>query len=147
MRADSRIIMLTAALFVWGCGGSDGAGPGNPAGPSGPEPQPGGSDPPITINIVGDRGTQSFSPNPASVPDGRRVIWRNMDVLVHQVMLDDRSVNTGPINPGASSAPMAIGGVKPYHCPLHPSMVGSINGQPGGAPGPVPEPCADPTCY
>lgn len=143
-RVCFRTMALAATVLVAGCGGGSGGGAGNPAGPSAPGAQPPGGDPPITITIVGERGTQSFSPNPAAVPDGRLVVWRNNDVLVHRVVLDDRSVDTGDIRPGASSAPMAIGGVKPYHCPLHPSMIGSINGSAGQQ---EPPPCADPSCY
>lgn len=152
MRTEIRTIALVAAVLCSGCSGSGGgetpagsAGPSGPSGPSAPGPQSGG-DSPITINILGIRGPESFSPNPATVPDGRLVVWRNTDTLVHRVVFDDRSVDTGDIAPGAASAPMALGGVKPYHCPLHPSMVGRINGDAPDS-GSGSEPCSDPSCY
>ena len=66
------------------------------------------------------------------------VVWRNADVVTHRVKIDDLSVDTGDIAPGASSQPMALGAVsKAYHCSIHPSMVGSLN----TAQTPEPPPC------
>jgi len=82
----------------------------------------------ITIDILGINGARSFSPNPASVPAGQLVIWHNRDIQTHRVVLNDRSVDTGNLAPGASSAPMPmpIGTPGPYHCTIHPVMVGTI---------------------
>jgi plastocyanin len=113
--------MLAAALvasFGLACGGSSGGGPSAPNNPTGP----------VTISIVGVKGQQSFSPNPAEVQAGRTVIWKNNDVVVHRVRLNDGSVDTGDIQPGASTPPMSLGNVsKAYSCSLHPNMVGSLN--------------------
>ena len=131
MRSDVRAVLVAVAVLAWGC--SSESNPGNPAGPSN-TPAAGG-DPPIVIAIVGDRGAQSFSPSAATVPGGRMVVWRNNDAVVHRIRLNDGSAMTGDIAPGASSAPLALGGVaKAYHCPLHPGMVGSLNGAPAEAP-------------
>jgi hypothetical protein len=43
-------------------------------------------------------------------------------------MLDDGSGQTADIPGGATSAPMAIGANKSYHCTVHPGMVGGFNG-------------------
>jgi plastocyanin len=83
-------------------------------------------------------GKQSFDPNPASVAAGQLVVFKNADVVTHHVTLDDGSLQTGDIAPGASSQPLAIGAInKAYHCSMHPSMVGSFN----SAPTPEPQPC------
>jgi plastocyanin len=93
----------------------------------------------VTISIVGVNGKLSFSPNPATVAAGQQVIFKNNDKVTHHVMIDDRSIDTGDIAPGGSSQALALGGVsKPYHCTLHPSMVGSLN----SAATPDPEPCS-----
>jgi plastocyanin len=34
-----------------------------------------------TINILGESGAQSFSPNPGSAAQGTMVMWRNMDKI------------------------------------------------------------------
>jgi plastocyanin len=77
----------------------------------------------VTINVVAVNGAQPFSPNPASLPAGQMVVWHNVDNITHHVVLNDRSVDTGDLAPGASSQPMAIaasGGQ--YHCSIHPVM-------------------------
>jgi plastocyanin len=131
------IAMLAAAgvLLSSSCGGGSGA----PAAPSpGPGGGGGGGSTTVTITIMGVKGAQSFSPNPGTCAAGQMVIWRNADVVTHRVRLDDLSVDTGDIAPGASSQPMPLGNVsKAYHCPIHPNMVGSLN----AAQTPEPPPC------
>jgi plastocyanin len=81
----------------------------------------------VTISVVADNGVQSFSPNPATLPAGQTVVWRNVDNVTHRMVLDAGSGDTGNLAPGASSQPMSINaGGGPYHCSIHPSMVGTI---------------------
>ena len=82
----------------------------------------------VTINVVAINGAQSFSPNPATLPAGQMVVWHNVNNTTHRVVLNDGSVDTGNLAPGASSQPMAIGAAGgQYHCSIHPEMIGSIN--------------------
>jgi plastocyanin len=82
----------------------------------------------VTINVVAVNGAQSFSPNPATLPAGQMVVWHNVDSITHRVVLNDRSVDTGDLAPGASSQPIAIAAASgQYHCSIHPVMVGSVN--------------------
>jgi len=125
MRAVAGVLLSSS------CGGGSGA-------PAAPSPGPGGGSTAVTITIMGVKGAQSFSPNPGTCAAGQMVIWRNADVVTHRVRLDDLSVDTGDIPPGASSQPMPLGNVsKAYHCPIHPNMVGSLN----AAQTPEPPPC------
>jgi len=78
----------------------------------------------ITINIVAMNGAQSFSPDPSTVPVGKRVVWHNLDSITHRVVFDDGEVDTGNIAPGAFSTPTGLVGPGPYHCSIHPSMIG-----------------------
>lgn len=121
-RTVSAVVALSVGM--WGCSGNgySNATTGNPntPTPSGPGV--------VTINVVAVNGAQSFSPNPATLPPGQMVVWHNIDQITHRVVLNDRSVDTGDLAPGASSQPMAIavaGGQ--YHCSIHPVMVGSVN--------------------
>src|SRR5687768_14072114 len=92
MRALALTAILPLALAaVAGCGGGS-----SPVTPSPTETAP------VTITIVGERGNQSFSPNPASVA-GKAVVFRNTDTVVHRVQLNDGSLDTGDIAPGATS--------------------------------------------
>jgi plastocyanin len=109
------------SLGVWGCTNS-----GNTSGPGAPSPAPGTA---VTINVVAVDGAQSFSPNPSTIPAGQIVVWHNVDSIVHRVVMDDRSIDTGNLAPGAFSAPMFLVANGSYHCSIHPVMVGAIKGQ------------------
>ena len=94
----------------------------------------------MTINVVAINGAQSFSPNPATLPAGQTVVWHNIDSITHRVVLNDGSFDTGNLNPGASSQPMTINipsGGDPYHCSIHPVMVGTLVAPVSATPGSV----------
>jgi plastocyanin len=114
--------VIALSLGVWGCGG-DGysSGAGNPAMPTPDDSEV------VTINVVAINGAQSFSPNPATVPAEKKVVWHNIDTITHRVVLNDRSVDTGDLAPGTSSQAMTIASGRQYHCSIHPVMTGSIN--------------------
>jgi plastocyanin len=117
MRMAVFILVLGACASV-SCGGSYATSPGSPS------PAPGA----ITIDIVGINGARSFSPNPATVQPGQTVVWHNLDVVTHRVVVDDGRLDTGDIGPGRFSAPMVLAAAGPYHCSIHPPMVGTIAG-------------------
>ena len=127
--------LVFAAAALAACGGGGGAstpttpttGGGNPTGST-----------TVTVSIKGVNGKLSFSPNPAQVQAGQLVVFKNTDVVTHHVMLDDGSMQTQDIAPGATSAALPVGSANvAYHCTIHPSMVGSFN----SAATPEPEPC------
>ena len=116
--------VLTLGLGIWGCSGANSSGSINS--PTGPTPMP--SNGVVTINVVAINGAQSFSPNPATLPAGQMVVWHNVNNTTHRVVLNDGSLDTGDLAPGASSQPMALGAAGgPYHCSIHPEMIGSVN--------------------
>jgi plastocyanin len=129
------IMAAALGLSAAACGGGS-SYDSNPAGPSGqPTPAPTTSGP-TPINIVGDRGSQSFTPNPASADQSRAIAWRNTDNVVHRIVANDGSFDTGNLNPGATSGTITLttDGTN-YHCSLHPGMIGAVNAS-GGAPPP-----------
>jgi plastocyanin len=128
---------IVVALATWYCGGSSGSPTGGSGNPTPPAPAG-----PSTINVLGERGAQSFSPNPASVSQDDMFVWRNMDNVVHHIVLNDGSLDSGDIAPGASSPALRLNanGAN-YHCTIHPTMVGSINRSTGDPP-----PCTGPYC-
>ena len=127
MRYRSFALGLAVAAFGVACGGS---------------PAPPTSVSVSTINIVGQNGTQAFSPNPASF-GGQTIVFKNNDSVSHRVFLNDGSIDTGSIAPGATSAQLQMpsSGTN-YHCSIHPGMVGSVSAA-SGAP---PPPCEGPYC-
>jgi plastocyanin len=126
MRKIGSALLLTAAGLMAACGGGGGGSPT----PTSPTPGGGGgSQTTVTVNIVGVKGKLSFSPNPASVAAGQLVVFKNTDIVTHHVMLDDGSLQTADIPPGATSAALPVGAANvAYHCNIHPTMVGSFNG-------------------
>jgi plastocyanin len=115
------------ALSVFACGSGY-----NGSSPTGPTPSSSASAPPadaIVINVVAINGAQSFAPNPATVPAGRLVVWHNVDSVTHRVVFNDGEVDSGDIAPGAYSAAMGLAAPGPYHCSIHPAMVGTVVGQ------------------
>jgi plastocyanin len=115
--------VLAGSTFVAAaCGGY---GSNSPSAPSASTPPADA----ITINIVRENGTQSFSPDPATVPAGRTVVWHNIDTTTHRVVLNDGRLDTGNLAPGAFSQPMTLSAPGPYHCSIHPDMVGTLVSQ------------------
>ena len=132
--------VIALSLGVWGCSGN-GSTSGNSGNPSTPTPSIPGV---VTINVVAVNGALSFSPNPASLPAGQMIVWHNVDSIRHRVVLNDGSVDTGDLQPGSSSLPMAIAAAGgQYHCSIHPVMVGSFNQEITNAP----EPCQGSYCF
>jgi plastocyanin len=135
------LLMVSLSLGVWACGSSYSADPVSPA-PTPivpPATTPGGA---VTIDILFENGAQSFSPNPATLSAGQMVVWHNVDRVTHRVVLNNGSLDTGNLGPGAFSQPMPINTPGPYHCSIHPSMVGTISAMAFEAPsaGDDPEP-------
>jgi plastocyanin len=123
---------VVIACICAACGGSS----GNPSRP-GPGAAVG------TINILGDRGAQSFSPNPGTATQNQTIAWRNTDAVTHRIVANDGSFDTGDLAAGAMSRDIQLpqAGTN-YHCSIHPGMVGAVNAT-GGAP---PPPCQGTYC-
>jgi plastocyanin len=128
--AIAAIVMLaTAAVGLAGCSGSDSPSAPSSPGVSGPSAN-------VTVNIVGNTGSQSFNPNPVNVPVGQTLAFRNSTSETHRIVQDGGGFDSGNIAPGSTSSLLAgtalitvsTGGTMTFHCTIHPSMVGSING-------------------
>lgn len=118
-RVLSAAGLAALVLGVSACGGYASA-PVTPDNPSAPPADA------IVIDIIGIDGPRSFSPNPATLPAGQAVVWHNRDTATHRVMLDNGSVDTGDIKPGGFSGSMTLPAAGPYHCSIHPVMVGAV---------------------
>jgi plastocyanin len=111
-----RLPLCAAALALTcaGCGSSSPAAPTVTAD--------------VTISMVGDRGTQSYAPNPTTMRVGQTVAWKNNDSTAHDATQDASRFQTGVVNAGSTSAPvtMSTAGTFAYHCTIHPGMVGTL---------------------
>jgi len=116
---------IVAGALIAACGG----GYSSPTAPTGVGSGGGGGAPAtLTITIVGQNGSQSFTPNPGSVKAGQTVAWRNSDVITHTATANSGAFDTGSIPPGATSNPitMMTAGSLAYHCSIHPTMTGTV---------------------
>ncbi|HVZ23687.1 MAG TPA: hypothetical protein VG871_21585 [Vicinamibacterales bacterium] len=131
LRSFRSFIVVATTLACASCGSGGYGSSSNPSSPSSTPTTPSNA---ITINVVSRNGTQSFSPNPAAA-GGQMVVFKNTDSIVHRVVLNDGSVDTGDIAPGATSAAvlMPAGGTN-YHCALHPDMIGAVDTASGADP-------------
>ena len=135
MRSDYVLSgALGLLLLCAGCGGSYSA-----PSPS-PTPTPTGAS--ATVNVVGDRGASSFTPNPVSPGAALTVAWKNTDGTTHRIVANDNSFDTGNIGGNGKSATVTVpaAGIN-YHCSIHPGMTGAINGTSG-----TPPPCTGLYC-
>ena len=128
MRLHALALASIAGVLLEGCG--SGSTPSSPSTAA-----------PATISIVGQNGAQAFSPNPASL-GGQMVVFRNNDSVAHRVVLNDGSIDTGDIAPGATSRAVSMpGSGTNYHCQIHPGMIGAVSS--GSGP---PPPCIGQYC-
>ena len=131
MYLSARELLVVLGIVCAGCGGSSDS-PASPSAPSSPSSP--SSPAAATININGQNGTQAFAPNPSSF-GGQMVVFKNHDSVTHRVVLNDGSLDTGNIAPGATSqAVMMPGGGTNYHCSIHPGRIGAVSASSGGAP-------------
>ena len=63
------------------------------------------------------------------------VVFRNNDSVAHRVVLNDGSIDTGDIAPGATSRAVSMpGSGTNYHCQIHPGMIGAVSSSSGPPP-------------
>ena len=135
MRACASVAV--GALVVSACGGGSSPTPTGPSTTGGNNtPPPASASANVTVNITGSAGSQAFTPNPVAIVEHQTLGFRNSDSTMHRIVADGGSFDSGNIQPGASSAPVMIMTANPipFHCTIHPGMVGTINSA-GTAPG------------
>jgi plastocyanin len=81
----------------------------------------------MTIEIRGMLGSNSYSPNPASVHVGQQVVWHNGDSIAHTAT--GTGFDTGILSAGATSNPITFStaGQINYFCSLHANMTGTLS--------------------
>jgi len=120
-------LALTAALLALslGCSDSSNDSPSAPSPSPSPSPTPG--QPVSIVRGSSTLTTNAYAPNPIAVATGSTVTWTNNDTTAHTSTATDGSWNSGTMAPGASfSRAFPAPGTFPYHCTLHPGMVGTV---------------------
>jgi plastocyanin len=122
---SSRVILVSAlALLAAACGSGYSAPSPSPS----PVPVTSGSGTPVTIpSGASTLGNRAFSPDAADVAVGTTVTWTNSDSVAHTSTSDGAGWDSGAIAPRAQfSRTFQDAGTFPYHCAIHPGMVGTI---------------------
>ena len=74
--------------------------------------------------------TTAYSPNPVTVAVGGTVTWTNNDSVAHTSVANNGAFSSGTIAPGGTfSMTFPSAGSFPYHCSIHPGMVGTVTVQ------------------
>jgi plastocyanin len=74
--------------------------------------------------------TNAYAPSPVRLALGSSVTWVNNDNTTHTSTADGGAWNSGAIAPGRTfTRTFTSTGSFPYHCTIHPGMVGTIEVQ------------------
>jgi plastocyanin len=81
------------------------------------------------VSGASGQGALAFDPNPFTISLSAQstVKWVNLDNVNHKITADDLSYSSGNIAMNSTYSHMYIAtGTYPYHCAIHPTMVGTI---------------------
>jgi plastocyanin len=130
-----RLALITVSLGLAAACGSDN-NPVPPAAPSpAPSPVPSPAPPPqgqttASVSIPANAatlGNRAFAPPELNVTTGTTVTWTNTDNVTHTSTSDAAGWDSGAIAPGGQfSFAFPTSGTFPYHCVIHPGMVGRV---------------------
>jgi plastocyanin len=69
----------------------------------------------------------AYDPDPVTIEEGGKVIWKNEDSVAHTATAEDGSFDTGTIEEGKlKSETFKQPGVYKYFCSIHPQMHGTV---------------------
>jgi plastocyanin len=126
------VAVSTVLMFATACGGGGSSSPTTPSpmpspAPS-PAPPPAGSSSAVTIPRGAETlGNRAYTPDDLTVAVGATVTWTNTDSVSHTSTSDAPGWNSGIVPPsGQFSVTFQNAGTFPYHCAIHPGMVGRV---------------------
>jgi plastocyanin len=122
IRLTLAVVLSLGALAC----GSDYASPSTPS-PT-PAPVTGGPSSAITIPMGAEvLGNRAFVPGDLEISVGTTVTWTNTDSVGHTSTSNGSGWDSGLIAPGRGfSFTYQTAGTFPYHCTIHPGMVGTV---------------------
>jgi len=121
----SRLVFVFAVMLLASACGSSYSAPSPVPMPS---PTPTAGSTPITIPVgASTLGNRAFNPADLDVAVGTTVTWTNTDSTAHTTTSDGPGWNSGTLQPRAQfSTTFSNAGTFPYHCAIHPGMVGTV---------------------
>jgi len=134
-------VLALAGLFIAGCGGGDDDSgsattseptatteAGDDSGRNAPAPS-GDAVRSAEVEIV----DFAYDPDPVTIEEGGKVIWKNRDAAPHTATAEDGSFDTGTIEEGKlKSETFKEPGTYAYICSIHPQMHGTVEVVPAG---------------
>jgi plastocyanin len=123
-----RLVVVSVAIMAAiACGGSSSSSTSPSQTPPLPAPAPGATSS-VAIPVgAASLGTSSYAPDDLNVTVGTTVTWTNTDSVLHTSTSDGQGWSSGAIAPGGQfSVAFPRTGTFPYHCTIHPGMVGNV---------------------
>jgi plastocyanin len=122
-RLASIALTSFAAIAVAACSGDT----GSPAPPSEPAGSAACTVSTAAVVVTVDIEGRTFDPGTVRAKVGEVIGWTNHDGVPHTATLDDGSCTTENIGKDATgSLVFSAPGSYPYHCRIHPDMLGRI---------------------
>jgi plastocyanin len=125
-------VVLALLSFAAACGSSS-SSPSTAPSPTPsptptPAPTPGGSSTSVSIPVgAASLGDRAFTPDQLNVAVGTTVTWTNTDAISHTSTSNATGWDSGILAPGGQfSFTFQSAGTFPYHCAIHPGMVGTV---------------------
>ena len=118
--------LLVITLLIVGCGGSSATTipeTGSGSTTAGSPTTSGGQD--ATIQVV--MTNRTFDPVTVSIEVGDTVTWTNQDAPKHDVVAENGEFKSSLFDTGGTySYTFTEAGTYPYHCSIHPGMIGTV---------------------
>lgn len=123
-----RLAGVSFALMIAVACGSDYSTPPTTPSPAPAPAPPGGAASAVTIQARAEAlGNRAYAPAELDVAVGTSLTWTNNDSEGHTADSDAPGWNSGIIPPrGTFSVTFQTAGTFPYHCSIHPGMVGRV---------------------
>lgn len=128
-----RLVVISAVLmFAVACGGGSSTPSTTPSPTPSPTPAPtptsGGASSSVTIPAGAQSlGNRAYAPDELNVAVGTTVTWTNTDSTSHTSTSNAAGWDSGIVAPGGRfSFAFQNAGTFPYHCAIHPGMIGTV---------------------
>jgi plastocyanin len=128
-----RLVVVSALLMSAIACGSGYSSPSTAPSPTpsptpSPAPTTGGPSSSVVIPVgATSLGNAAYAPDELNVAAGTTVTWMNTDFVSHTSTSDKTGWDSGIVAPGGQfSVAFQTPGRFPYHCAIHPGMIGTV---------------------
>jgi plastocyanin len=128
MRNVRLLLAIAAIVGASACADGYSAAAPSPTPTPTPDPAPTSAGTAVSIPIGAESlGNRAFAPDEVEIAVGGTVTWVNNDRASHTTTSNGAGWDSGSIGPGRQfSRTYTAAGTFPYHCAIHPGMVGTV---------------------